>query len=171
MECKCPACGGKLINIRAKLVCEECHTIVESCCEGGRTGFVAILLLCLMLCGCEEPYKAPIGPDVPTAPSVQPHKIHKLVLVTTDRCVWCDRQKAVIAQLIDEGTLDADRVLEVNHSHDIPGRTEYPTVGYPTMYIYPTEWRTPTKLYGYKDTRELRHALQVCESSIGSDSP
>ncbi|HEU5116438.1 MAG TPA: hypothetical protein VFT74_07155 [Isosphaeraceae bacterium] len=32
----CPACGGRLIEVRAKLVCSRCHTICETCCEGGR---------------------------------------------------------------------------------------------------------------------------------------
>ena len=32
----CPACGGQLIEIRAKLQCTRCHTICETCCEGGR---------------------------------------------------------------------------------------------------------------------------------------
>jgi hypothetical protein len=32
----CPACGGPLAEIRAKLVCARCHTICETCCEGGR---------------------------------------------------------------------------------------------------------------------------------------
>ena len=32
----CPACGGKLIEIRAKLQCSDCHRICETCCEGGR---------------------------------------------------------------------------------------------------------------------------------------
>lgn len=32
----CPVCGGKLIEIRAKLQCARCHTICETCCEGGR---------------------------------------------------------------------------------------------------------------------------------------
>jgi Zn finger protein HypA/HybF involved in hydrogenase expression len=32
----CPVCGGKLIEIRAKLQCSRCHTINETCCEGGR---------------------------------------------------------------------------------------------------------------------------------------
>jgi hypothetical protein len=32
----CPACGGELIEIRAKLQCSRCHTIRETCCEGGR---------------------------------------------------------------------------------------------------------------------------------------
>ncbi|WP_165251375.1 hypothetical protein [Paludisphaera soli] len=32
----CPACGGRLIERRAKLVCSRCHTICETCCEGGR---------------------------------------------------------------------------------------------------------------------------------------
>ncbi len=32
----CPVCGGELIDIRAKLVCARCHTICETCCEGGR---------------------------------------------------------------------------------------------------------------------------------------
>ena len=31
-----PVCGGKLIEIRAKLQCSRCHTICETCCEGGR---------------------------------------------------------------------------------------------------------------------------------------
>jgi hypothetical protein len=31
----CPACGGRLIEIRAKLVCSRCRTICETCCEGG----------------------------------------------------------------------------------------------------------------------------------------
>ncbi|RLT11885.1 MAG: hypothetical protein DWI21_01990 [Planctomycetota bacterium] len=32
----CPVCGGTLIEIRHKLQCEQCHTICETCCEGGR---------------------------------------------------------------------------------------------------------------------------------------
>ena len=32
----CSICGGKLIEIRAKLQCERCHVILETCCEGGR---------------------------------------------------------------------------------------------------------------------------------------
>lgn len=32
----CPACGGSLIEIRHKLQCTQCHTICETCCEGGR---------------------------------------------------------------------------------------------------------------------------------------
>lgn len=33
----CPVCRGKtLIEIRGKLQCERCHTICETCCEGGR---------------------------------------------------------------------------------------------------------------------------------------
>ncbi|GIW97938.1 MAG: hypothetical protein KatS3mg111_1271 [Pirellulaceae bacterium] len=32
----CPVCGGALIEIRAKLQCSRCHTICETCCEGGR---------------------------------------------------------------------------------------------------------------------------------------
>jgi hypothetical protein len=31
----CPVCGGHLIEIRGKLQCERCHTICETCCEGG----------------------------------------------------------------------------------------------------------------------------------------
>lgn len=31
----CFVCGGKLIEIRAKLQCSQCHRIVETCCEGG----------------------------------------------------------------------------------------------------------------------------------------
>ncbi len=32
----CPVCGGRLIEIRGKLQCSQCHTICETCCEGGR---------------------------------------------------------------------------------------------------------------------------------------
>ena len=32
----CPVCGGELIELRAKLQCARCHTICETCCEGGR---------------------------------------------------------------------------------------------------------------------------------------
>jgi len=31
----CPVCGGRLIEVRAKLQCGNCHRIVETCCEGG----------------------------------------------------------------------------------------------------------------------------------------
>jgi hypothetical protein len=31
----CPVCGGQLIEIRGKLVCQRCHAICETCCEGG----------------------------------------------------------------------------------------------------------------------------------------
>jgi hypothetical protein len=33
----CPMCGGALIEIRGKLQCSVCHTICETCCEGGPT--------------------------------------------------------------------------------------------------------------------------------------
>ncbi|EMB13134.1 hypothetical protein RE6C_06103 [Rhodopirellula europaea 6C] len=33
----CPVCLGRtLIEIRGKLQCQRCHTICETCCEGGR---------------------------------------------------------------------------------------------------------------------------------------
>ena len=32
----CPACGGALMEIRAKLQCVRCRLICETCCEGGR---------------------------------------------------------------------------------------------------------------------------------------
>jgi hypothetical protein len=32
----CPVCTGRLIEIRGKLQCSQCHTICETCCEGGR---------------------------------------------------------------------------------------------------------------------------------------
>ncbi len=32
----CPVCGGPLVEIRAKLTCARCHTVCETCCEGGR---------------------------------------------------------------------------------------------------------------------------------------
>ena len=32
----CPVCGGVLIEIRHKRQCAQCHTICETCCEGGR---------------------------------------------------------------------------------------------------------------------------------------
>jgi len=32
----CPACGGVLVEIKQKLQCSQCHTICETCCEGGR---------------------------------------------------------------------------------------------------------------------------------------
>jgi len=34
-SCACPVCGGALVDIRMKLQCSRCHTIVETCCEGG----------------------------------------------------------------------------------------------------------------------------------------
>jgi hypothetical protein len=32
----CPVCGGRLVDIRGKLQCTQCHRICETCCEGGR---------------------------------------------------------------------------------------------------------------------------------------
>jgi hypothetical protein len=32
----CPVCGGPLMEIRAKLHSTRCHTICETCCDGGR---------------------------------------------------------------------------------------------------------------------------------------
>ncbi|MCP4815472.1 MAG: hypothetical protein GY888_23430 [Planctomycetaceae bacterium] len=32
----CPVCQGSLMEIRGKLQCSRCHTICETCCEGGR---------------------------------------------------------------------------------------------------------------------------------------
>jgi 4-hydroxy-tetrahydrodipicolinate synthase len=30
----CPVCGGKLVDIRGKLQCSQCHALCETCCEG-----------------------------------------------------------------------------------------------------------------------------------------
>ncbi len=32
----CAVCGGRLVDIRGKLQCTQCHRICETCCEGGR---------------------------------------------------------------------------------------------------------------------------------------
>ncbi len=32
----CPVCGAGLTERRGKLICTRCHTICETCCEGGR---------------------------------------------------------------------------------------------------------------------------------------
>jgi hypothetical protein len=32
----CPACGGRLVEIKGKLQCSQCRAICETCCEGGR---------------------------------------------------------------------------------------------------------------------------------------
>jgi hypothetical protein len=32
----CPVCGGTFVEIRHKLHCSRCHSIIETCCEGGR---------------------------------------------------------------------------------------------------------------------------------------
>ena len=29
----CPVCGGRLIMIKQKQVCETCRTIVQTCCD------------------------------------------------------------------------------------------------------------------------------------------
>lgn len=34
----CPACGGRLVAVKAKLVCERCRRIAEGCCEGAPPG-------------------------------------------------------------------------------------------------------------------------------------
>lgn len=31
----CPVCGGSTFEIRGKLHCSRCHTLCETCCEGG----------------------------------------------------------------------------------------------------------------------------------------
>jgi hypothetical protein len=35
---RCPICQGETFEIRAKLVCRRCGTILETCCEGGPMG-------------------------------------------------------------------------------------------------------------------------------------
>lgn len=35
-RCVCPVCGGETMEIRGKSHCKRCHTICETCCEGGR---------------------------------------------------------------------------------------------------------------------------------------
>ncbi len=35
-RCICPVCGGETFEIRGKAQCRRCHTICETCCEGGR---------------------------------------------------------------------------------------------------------------------------------------
>jgi len=29
----CPVCGGQLLDIRRKLTCLQCHSIIETCCD------------------------------------------------------------------------------------------------------------------------------------------
>jgi hypothetical protein len=29
----CPVCGGRLVEIQAKLRCLVCHSIIETCCD------------------------------------------------------------------------------------------------------------------------------------------
>ena len=29
----CPVCGGKAVPWRAKLICEQCRTVVLTCCD------------------------------------------------------------------------------------------------------------------------------------------
>jgi hypothetical protein len=29
----CPVCGGRLLDIRRKLCCVQCHNIIETCCD------------------------------------------------------------------------------------------------------------------------------------------
>jgi hypothetical protein len=29
----CPVCGGSLMDIRRKLCCVQCHSIIETCCD------------------------------------------------------------------------------------------------------------------------------------------
>lgn len=29
----CPACGGRLVQVKCKIVCVDCGRIVEGCCE------------------------------------------------------------------------------------------------------------------------------------------
>jgi hypothetical protein len=29
----CPVCGGQLADIRRKLCCVRCHSIIETCCD------------------------------------------------------------------------------------------------------------------------------------------
>jgi hypothetical protein len=36
LESICPVCGGRLIEIKQKWLCENCHSIVATCCDGGR---------------------------------------------------------------------------------------------------------------------------------------
>jgi hypothetical protein len=38
MQPRCAVCGGETIEIRAKLICRGCGTILETCCEGGPMG-------------------------------------------------------------------------------------------------------------------------------------
>jgi hypothetical protein len=37
-DVRCPICQGETFEIRAKLVCRRCGTILETCCEGGPMG-------------------------------------------------------------------------------------------------------------------------------------
>lgn len=34
----CPVCDGPTVEVRSKLVCARCRTIVETCCDGGKQG-------------------------------------------------------------------------------------------------------------------------------------
>jgi hypothetical protein len=50
----CPICRGETFEIRAKLVCRLCGTILETCCEGGPMGPGG---------SCRQPAAPPEQPD------------------------------------------------------------------------------------------------------------
>jgi hypothetical protein len=57
----CPVCQGETFEIRAKLICRVCGTILETCCEGGPMGQ-----------GVAGPGVSCPHPTVPPASSIPP---------------------------------------------------------------------------------------------------
>ena len=33
LRAACPVCGGRLLDIHRKLICMQCHSIIETCCD------------------------------------------------------------------------------------------------------------------------------------------
>lgn len=111
-----------------------------------------ILLLVLAFVGCdvtELPKQPQFDRD-----ALRPAKQGKVVVVSRNGCVWCDRQKAALRSLRPAGW----DIYEVNHSIDVESRKQYPASVYPTMYIC---WESGRCLpvEGFQDEEQLRDIL------------
>lgn len=104
---------------------------------------ILALLALTFLSGCE--------PD--RVPSARRHVVARgsIVVVKTDSCVWCDKQKALLDKMKRDGDLQG---VTVKVDYTSP---RYPATSFPTLYI---QNRSGTiRAVGYQDRAAILRAF------------
>lgn len=90
------------------------------------------LLACVLMsvalfsgCDIQQTQTTPFEPFAPANPIAQ----KSIVVVVTDNCYWCDKQKETIDSMESSGELDG-----VSIEYTYPTK-DYPATAFPTLYV------------------------------------